>query len=126
MTNGKRTGFKGTTHPCYNTRTWKRLRLRKLAFNPVCEICERRGRAVPANGVDHIKALSDGGEWYPRLDQLMSLCHRCHALKTARYDHGSAQADDTRNRFAGTDTSGNPLDPFDPWNDGEGGINSLE
>ncbi len=98
----------------YGTSVWKKLRAAKLGRDPVCQICERRNRAVIATTVDHITPLSKGGAPYPPLDQLFSLCTRCHQLKTAR-DH-PRHSTDTKAAFAGSDIHGNPLDPFHEWN----------
>jgi len=108
--------FRTTTHPAYGSGRWKRLRLIKLGQQPMCEICARRGRVVRATVVDHKQSLASGGAWFPHPSKLVSLCHRCHVLKTARVDRYSKQGDATRNAYAGTDRQGNPLDPNDPWN----------
>ena len=69
----------------YNSSEWKLLRRQKLAFNPLCERCEREGRLTPATVVDHILPIKEGG---PCLDikNLQSLCKSCHDSKTARED----------------------------------------
>ena len=67
----------------YHTSQWKRLRLQKLAQNPMCEHCEIEGRAVAAVMVDHVKEISDGGDAYD-IGNLQSLCYRHHAIKTGR------------------------------------------
>jgi 5-methylcytosine-specific restriction protein A len=61
---------------------WTRLRNRKIRTNPLCEICEKEGRIEVATQVDHILSKDKGGDdsW----ENLMSLCRRCHDLKTAR------------------------------------------
>lgn len=103
-------------HPCYRHKNWRKLRQAKLSISPVCEICLRRGRAVPAVHVDHKVSLAHGGPWFPPLDELTALCVRCHQLKTARVDNGRDGVPVTRTAFAGSDAHGNPLDPDDPWN----------
>lgn len=56
---------------------WERLRRMHLAGEPLCRMCGR-----PADLVDHIVPIRDGGE---RLDErnLQSLCRSCHDTKTA-------------------------------------------
>ena len=62
----------------YSTARWKRVR--KIALvrdNGLCQRCE----TTNAEMVDHIVEIKDGGEPYV-LDNLQSLCNRCHAIKT--------------------------------------------
>ncbi len=100
----------------YNTKTWRRLRLAKLASNPICYACELRGRAIPAVAVDHVKAIKAGGDPFPSLDGLMSLCDRCHNEKTNAVDRPDRAA--SGRRFKGFDVHGNPIDPGDDWHGG--------
>lgn len=100
----------------YSTRTWKRLRLAKLAHDPMCFACELRGRIEPAIAVDHVKAIKAGGDPFPPLDGLMSLCERCHNEKTNAVDRPDRAA--TGRRFKGFDVNGNPIDPGDDWHGG--------
>lgn len=80
--------------------SWRKLRSAFLAENPVCH-CNafsywdgalgvygansalEGARIAPAVLVDHIRPLSMGGthDW----SNLQSLCHSCHAKKTAKY-----------------------------------------
>ena len=62
---------------------WHRLRTTYLAAHPLCAHCMAQGRVVPAEEVDHIVPLREGG---PRLDRrnLQALCRKCHRRKTAR------------------------------------------
>lgn len=59
---------------------WRRLRLRKLRVNPICEACHER----PAEEVDHIDADTSNRSW----GNLQSMCHPCHSRKTVRCDGG--------------------------------------
>ena len=70
------------THWPYNTSQWQSLRRLKLQDNPLCELCERQGRIVPAVAIDHILSIKAGGNPFPGLDSLMSLCTSCHNRKT--------------------------------------------
>lgn len=84
---------------------WDKLRLQKLADQPLCEPCKRVGRVTAATAVDHIKPKAKGGtdDW----DNLQSICESCHKAKTSR-DQGHKPR-----REIGPD--GEPLDPSDPW-----------
>lgn len=65
---------------------WRRLRLLKLAMNPLCEDCAQRGLVIAANEVDHIRRLADGGT--NALGNLQSLCKPCHSRKTSAQQRG--------------------------------------
>lgn len=101
----------------YCTTQWKKLRKAKLAHNPLCEICERRGLLVEAVAVDHFVPINRGGPAFPALAGLLALCEGCHNEKTSRFDKPGGAA--FRRRFQGFDAEGNPIDPFDAWH-GEG------
>lgn len=60
---------------------WRKLRDAHLKKQPLCQRCIVDGVIKPADLVDHIVALNDGG---PRLDprNLSSLCEAHHAQKT--------------------------------------------
>ena len=64
-------------------RRWEHLRLQFLRAYPLCKACEKEDRFTPAEQVDHIVPLRQGGA---RLDpsNLQSLCTTCHNSKTAK------------------------------------------
>jgi hypothetical protein len=69
----------------YKTARWLRLRLEQLQLHPLCVLCEREGRIVPAEVADH----RDGhrGDWRERffeLDALQSLCLEHHRIKSGK------------------------------------------
>lgn len=102
----------------YNTSRWKRLRLAKLADKPLCEECRAIGILTPANTVDHITPVNHGGDPFPTLDGLRSLCPSCHGAKTARgIEAGAVRSSRPRKGCA---TDGRPFDPAHPWNGGTG------
>ena len=94
----------------YTTQRWQRLRKYKLQLNPLCEACLQLGGIVPAVAVDHRTPISAGGDPYPPLDQLASLCTSCHSMKTKCEQLG----EDYMRK--GCDVFGRPLDPDHPWN----------
>ena len=102
----------------YNTGRWRKLRAVKLAHDPLCYACELRGRVVVADTVDHMTAIRAGGDPFPPLEGLMSLCASCHSHKTQLTDRGWRET--FGRRFGGCDLDGNPIDPQDAWH-GEGG-----
>lgn len=100
----------------YSTRRWQQLRLLKLQADPLCEECKARGQTVPAKHVDHIRAISDGGDPFPDLGGLRSLCPSCHSRKTTQ-DDGLGAAKGWRRRGRGVDpATGRPLDSEHWWN----------
>lgn len=72
----------------YNSQQWRRLRKHKLAESPLCERC--LPSVVPAVAVDHRTPISRGGDPFPSLAGLASLCVSCHSVKTAE-DQGRAR-----------------------------------
>ena len=103
----------------YSTGTWQRLRLIKLATNPLCEACALRGDLTEANTVDHVLAIAKGGDPFPPLDGLMSLCASCHGEKTRAVDRSGGKGV----RFKGAAVDGLPIDPLHPFFcEGVGGI----
>jgi len=61
-------------------RAWKRIRDRYIKAHPLCEECQKQGKLTPAEEVHHILPLSKGGS--SSADNLMALCHSCHARIT--------------------------------------------
>lgn len=58
------------------------IRAAVLRCNPLCVVCEGKGRTTAATEVDHIKPLHKGGT--DDQDNLQGLCHDCHSDKTRR------------------------------------------
>ncbi len=100
----------------YNTAAWQRLRKAKLAADPLCYACKLRGTVTAAIAVDHVQAIAAGGEPFPPLSGLMSMCERCHNEKTNAVDRSDRRA--SGRRFKGFDAHGNPIDPGDDWHGG--------
>ena len=71
------------------------------------------GRYTPANTVDHIRPIRDGGAAFPGHNGLASYCPACHSAKTARGTEAGAIRSTKPRR--GCDANGNPLDPSHPW-----------
>lgn len=103
----------------YSTAAWQRLRLAKLASNPLCQSCQLRGTITIANTVDHNIAIAAGGDAFPPLDELNSMCERCHSEKTNARDHPNSKP--FGRNAKGFDLDGNPIDPDDGWHGAGGG-----
>jgi len=67
---------------------------------------------VLAEAVDHVIAIEKGGDPFPPLAGLMSMCASCHNSKTARMDRGNSKG---ASRLKGCDVDGNPIDTDDGW-----------
>jgi len=92
----------------YSTATWQRLRAAKLSVQPLCEVCIRREVVEQAKVVDHIVAISKGGDPFPPLSGLMAMCEPCHNAKTNAVDHPNATG--FKRALKGFDVDGNPID----------------
>lgn len=95
----------------YSTAAWARLRKAKLSEAPLCETCVMRGRQVIAEAVDHIVSIASGGEAFPPMDGLRSLCTPCHSIKTNALDRAGGKGV----AIKGCDVNGMPLDPDHPF-----------
>jgi 5-methylcytosine-specific restriction protein A len=95
----------------YTTQRWQRLRRLKLAVNPLCEVCLKPRRIVPAVAVDHVIAIRSHGDPYPALEGLTSCCAPCHNRKTRVTEQLGKEL-----TVKGCDEFGYPLDPNHPWN----------
>ena len=49
-------------HKIYSSSRWQKLRDYKRRRNPLCEECLRQGLNTPAELVDHITPIEEGGE----------------------------------------------------------------
>ena len=95
----------------YNTAQWRRLRLAKLAETPNCVPCATRGVVRLANTVDHRVSIASGGDPFPALDGLTSMCGPCHSVKTQAMDRRGGRGV----AFKGCGIDGLPLDPDHPF-----------
>jgi len=65
----------------YDSQRWKNLRAYQLNKRPLCESCDKKHLTTEATQVDHITPIVDGGS-LTSLDNLQSLCAKCHSRKT--------------------------------------------
>jgi 5-methylcytosine-specific restriction protein A len=77
-----------------NTARWRRLRLKKLQAQPLCECCNNKGKITPATEVHHVTPVESvtGVNQMEDLmfdyNNLMSLCHKCHSdIHTEMFTH---------------------------------------
>lgn len=76
----------GRKAPFACDKRWRKVRASKLASDPLCEDCNGEGRTEVATQVHHkVKRRDDPTmESWLDLDNLMSLCHSCHSIRTRR------------------------------------------
>ena len=92
----------------YNSKNWYKARAMVLyRDNYRCCFCGCNVKGKGLSRVDHIKRRVDFPELSLDLDNLQTLCTRCHE---------SVKTRDENNPNRGCDDSGNPLDPNNPWN----------
>ena len=111
----------------YGSARWRRLRAQKLDRDPLCEACrEETGLVVVATVVDHRKPVRLGGDPFPPLSGLRSLCWPCHSAKTARGPEAGAVK--TTKPRRGCNPDGSPIDPAHPWHadQGSGGTSAVD
>lgn len=102
-------------NPFYNSTAWVKLRKHKISTNPLCEFCEKRGRVVLATEVDHIIPIKIDMDKSLDEDNLQSLCHRCHMIKTKRVDERLLSGKEPL-PISGSGSDGLPTDQYHPWN----------
>lgn len=79
----KESDRRGSRHERGYDSRWTRLRIIHLKLHPLCCECERAGYVKPAELVDHILPINDGGDPLDP-ENLQSLCRRHHGEKTAK------------------------------------------
>ena len=83
---GKRdTSDRGQWSHMYNCTAWRKLRLRQLIKEPLCRLCESKGRVTAATVCDHIEAhKGDPAKFWQ--GPFQSLCAKCHNSDKQRMD----------------------------------------
>jgi 5-methylcytosine-specific restriction protein A len=96
----------------YQTPTWKRIRRAKLSKDPLCELCQARGRTVLARVVNH--RIPHKGNWALFVDpgNHQSTCKPCHDGEIQSREKTGRDYD----KAVGLD--GFPIDPKHYWNTG--------
>lgn len=61
---------------------WRKYRFRFLHYNPSCAACGSKERLH----VDHIVPHKGDEELFRKLDNHMTLCHKCHSYVTMMFD----------------------------------------
>lgn len=74
---------------------WRKLRKWWVNRNPLCVECEKKGKVVGVQVVDHIVPIKQGGAELSS-DNLQSLCHSCHNRKTRLENSKKKKTEDGR------------------------------
>jgi len=79
----------------YHSKDWRNCRRIKMANNPLCEECLKKGKLVEAEEVHHIIPIDTKQGWELRLnlDNLESLCTECHNEKHKSRQSAMSQFD---------------------------------
>lgn len=68
----------------YSSKEWQLLREQALTRDlGLCQHCFKKNEITLAEEVDHILPIKVYWEHRNDIDNLQSLCHRCHSIKTA-------------------------------------------
>jgi 5-methylcytosine-specific restriction protein A len=70
------------------TKDWARAAKVFLREHPLCLHCQKLGRLIPANQVDHIKPWRGDRELFWARENWQPLCQSCHSRKTNNEDRG--------------------------------------
>jgi 5-methylcytosine-specific restriction enzyme A len=76
-----------STERGYGSR-WQKNRLTYLQRHPLCAECEREGKLVLADVVDHVIPHKGDQSLFWDVSNWQSLCKRCHDIKTSKEDGG--------------------------------------
>lgn len=79
-------GRKHSNTKFYQSTAWRKLRAVKLKQQPLCEECLSKGIHTSAKVADHIVPINRGGVAL-NIENLQSLCDRCHNVKSAKEGH---------------------------------------
>lgn len=64
--------------------SWRVVRQYHLENNPLCFDCLKQGRYIPGQDIHHIKKLAEFPHLRDDPNNLMTLCHSCHSIRTAK------------------------------------------
>lgn len=79
-----RQGATYTDTSFYRSSAWRSVREAKLRKDPYCECNDCKGKKVPADMVDHIQRIEDGGDPLNPNNLQSMRNHPCHDRKRAR------------------------------------------
>ena len=84
----KHSGRTNDNQKVYNAARWRSTSKACRLDNPLCEVMQAAGRALPADVTDHIIRIEEGGAKYDRRN-LMTMSHKMHNKKSGKERHKS-------------------------------------
>jgi len=78
----KRQENKWNIDPFYNNQPWRKLRIKKLKQNPLCEVCQKSGHIKEGKVIDHHLPRRFWPEHSLRLENLTTMCESHHNQKS--------------------------------------------
>jgi 5-methylcytosine-specific restriction protein A len=71
----------------YSTARWQAIRSAQLSANPLCSLCEKRGRVTPATVCNHVERHNgDPAKFWN--GPFNSMCSDCHDVDQQRIERG--------------------------------------
>ncbi|WP_192820185.1 HNH endonuclease [Rufibacter sp. LB8] len=67
----------------YTSTAWRKLRARKLANDPLCTHCQKKGIITLGSDIDHVLSIAKRPDLKLDYDNLQTLCKSCHSIKTS-------------------------------------------
>lgn len=106
MTDDRRSAEAQAYRAWYRTARWQRIAKAQLHRDPLCAMCQARGRVTAATVADHVTPHRGNRDlfWH---GELQSLCGPCHSGDKQREEHAGYRSD--------VDANGYPVDPRHPW-----------
>lgn len=86
-----RTDARPSRHARGYTSRWYKVAKAYLNANPLCVLCQTKGRATEATCVDHVDGLGPLGPRGFDEDNFRSLCASCHNSRSARDRHAKGR-----------------------------------
>ncbi len=103
------------TNPFYSTNAWSKMSKQYKINNPLCVMCEKRGIVRAVKYVDHIIPILINFDLRLDVENLQSLCSRCHAKKTQAVDVQLLRGKKVK-AMSSSSVDGLPTDNNHSWN----------
>lgn len=103
------------TNKFYGLQVWKKLSKQYKINNPLCVMCSNREIVRTAEYVDHKVPIEIDYELRLDVNNLQSLCAKCHAKKTNAVDVQMLKGKDAK-PLSNSGTDGLPKDINHQWN----------
>lgn len=71
-------GHQGTTKQRGYGHDWRKFSERKRDREPLCRVCDVKGRATPADAVHHVEKIKDAPHLRLDDENTVSVCEACH------------------------------------------------